>query len=223
MSQNINLRRVDETEANIYSNLQDQQWAFNSDTNDLIIRNGSSYYHFPAYKYYDGSDNFLNVTFNDLTVNNDLTADGVFNLGPDTDTGMAFPAEGEFKLNLDDTPVIYGNNFRIGIRKQYPNSWLHIGGSASFAITQPSGANINVDDTMHVLVLDTSSADVTLHLPTAVSITGREYVIKNYSGSNSVIVAPTTGETLETQTAFHIATAGRAWPIMAHEGNWIML
>ena len=106
----------------------------------------------------------------------------------------------DFRVESDNnTHMLFvdGSNDKVGINTDTPNSGLHVNTSVTFAgkaVTQ----NYTVLSTDHMIFANATNGNITLTLPTAVGIIGRQYIIKRVDGSaNSVIIEPNASETIE--------------------------
>ena len=106
----------------------------------------------------------------------------------------------DFRVESDNnTHMLFvdGSNDKVGINTDTPNSGLHVNTSVTFAgkaVTQ----NYTVLSTDHMIFDNATNGNITLTLPTAVGIIGRQYIIKRVDGSaNSVIIDPNASETIE--------------------------
>jgi hypothetical protein len=106
----------------------------------------------------------------------------------------------DFRVESDNnTHMLFvdGANDKVGINTDTPNSGLHVNTSVTFAgkaVTQ----NYTVLSTDHMIFANATNGNITLTLPTAVGIIGRQYIIKRVDGSaNSVIIDPNASETIE--------------------------
>lgn len=68
-------------------------------------------------------------------------------------------------------------------------------------------------------MVDITSGNVTVTLPTAVGITGRQYVIKN-SGTGTITIATTSSQTIDGQTTRLITFQWTSLTIMSDGSNW---
>jgi hypothetical protein len=88
----------------------------------------------------------------------------------------------------------------VGIGTTIPNSLLPISGSVSIKRTTVADANYTILSTDYLIVYTSLTTGRTVTLPTAVSITGREYIIKDEAGTagtNNITVATTGGQTID--------------------------
>lgn len=106
----------------------------------------------------------------------------------------------DFRVESDsNTHMLFvdGGNNKVGINTDAPNSGLHVNTSVTFAgkaVTQ----NYTVLATDHMIFVNATNGNITVTLPTAVGIIGRQYIIKRVDGSaNSVIIDPNASETIE--------------------------
>lgn len=94
-------------------------------------------------------------------------------------------------------------------------------------VTSVSSSSYTVLSTDSVILVDASSNDVTLNLPTAVGINGKEYVVKRIDDASSntydVIVDGSTTETLDGDLVKYIATKNGSIRIVSDNANWQIL
>lgn len=114
----------------------------------------------------------------------------------------------------------------IGIGITTPSAKLHVNGSISRNAPVTKTGNFTVADTENWLIVNNASANTTVTLPTASAWTGREIMLKNLSGTYTVIsassnVVPIDGTSAG--TAILPATAG-AWCTLVSDGtNWVIM
>ena len=106
----------------------------------------------------------------------------------------------DFRVESDNnTHMLFvdGGTDKIGINTDAPNSGLHVNTSVTFAgkaVTQ----NYTVLATDHMIFVNASAGNITITLPTASGIIGRQYIIKRVDGTvNSVTIDPNASETIE--------------------------
>jgi hypothetical protein len=104
----------------------------------------------------------------------------------------------------------------VGIGTNSPNSMLDIRGSLSIPISTFS-ANTTAGASDNMLVFTGSSA-TTLTLPTAVSITGRVYWVKN-GGTATLTVATTSSQTIDALSSWSL-TQGKTLRVVSSGSNW---
>jgi hypothetical protein len=108
----------------------------------------------------------------------------------------------------------------FGISTTSANSSLHVAGSFASAIRSTT-TNGNITATDNVV---TGTGAITLTLPTAVSITGREYVIKNIGGVT--LTAGSAGGTIDaatTQAIINGAGSSSSMRFKSDGTNWIII
>jgi hypothetical protein len=90
-----------------------------------------------------------------------------------------------FRVESDkNTHMLYvdGGNDRVAINTSTPNSGFHVNTSVAFAgkaITQ----NYTATASDHMIFVNAGQSSITLSLPTAVGIAGRQYIIKRVDGN----------------------------------------
>lgn len=112
-----------------------------------------------------------------------------------------------------------GSANKIGISTGNPHSGLQIDNSVAFAaraITQ----NHTVTAGDHTIFANATSTNITVALPTAANIMGRQYVIKRVDSSgNSVTIDPDGSETIEGASTMTLADQ-RSVVIQSDNSNW---
>jgi hypothetical protein len=108
---------------------------------------------------------------------------------------------------------------RVGISTGTPHSGLQIDNSVAFAaraITQ----NHTVTEGDHTIFVNATSGNITVTLPSATNIMGRQYVIKRVDSSvNSVTIDPDGSETIEGASTITL-DVGRSVVIQSDNSNW---
>jgi len=105
---------------------------------------------------------------------------------------------------------------QVGVGTTSPNSTLDVRGSFSVPITTFSG-NTTAGTSDNMLVFTGSSA-TTLTLPTATSIEGRIYWVKN-GGTATVTIATTSSQTIDGLGAWSL-TQGKTLRVVSNGSNW---
>jgi hypothetical protein len=128
----------------------------------------------------------------------------------------------DFRVESDNnTHMLFvdGSTDKVGINTDTPNSGLHVNTSVTFAgkaVTQ----NYTVLATDHMIFVNASGGNITITLPTAVGIIGRQYIIKRVEGSaNSVTIDPNASETIEGDATMSLV-GQRSVVIVSDNSNW---
>ena len=128
----------------------------------------------------------------------------------------------DFRVESDNqTHMLYvsGGVDRVGISTGTPHSGLQIDNSVAFAaraITQ----NHTVTAVDHTIFANATSTNITVTLPTAANIMGRQYIIKRVDSSgNNVTIDPDGSETIEGASSM-ILDSGRSVVIQSDNSNW---
>lgn len=113
-----------------------------------------------------------------------------------------------------------GGNVGVGVTP--PHSTLHVNGSVATNIsTSAKTANYTVLASDSIVTADATSGAITMTLPTAVGIAGRQYTIKKTDASaNAVTVATTSSQTID-GVASSALSAQYSFIILVSDGaNW---
>lgn len=129
----------------------------------------------------------------------------------------------DFRVESDNnTHMLYvdGGNDRVAIDTSTPNSGLHVNTSVAFAgkaITQ----NYTATASDHMIFVNAGQSSITLSLPTAVGIAGRQYIIKRVDGNgqNQVTVDPNGSQTIEGAVTKSIENQNSI-VIVSDNSNW---
>ena len=116
--------------------------------------------------------------------------------------------------------MIITNDGKVGIGTVSPNSKLEVNGSISTAISSVSG-DVTLDEGDSVVLINASSNNRTVNLPTASGATGRKYTIKKIdSSSNSVIIEGYSSETIDLELNLNITSQFVSYDIISDGSNW---
>lgn len=149
----------------------------------------------------------------------------IFDLGADI---KSTSGQIKFDVENDNTPEMQLNSTGLGLGTSTPNSTLDLHGSLGMALQMVS-ANTTLSNNTMVLV-DSSSSNITLTLPTASNVSGRQYWIKKSSGNNQVWI--TASESIDgydsdieltSELRFnpfvHVLSDGSAWHVINSSPN----
>ena len=108
---------------------------------------------------------------------------------------------------------------RIGINTGTPHSGLQVDTSIALAARNAT-QNHTVTATDHTIFANATSTNITVTLPTAANIMGRQYIIKRVDSSgNNVTIDPDGSETIEGASTM-ILDSGRSVVIQSDNNNW---
>ena len=128
----------------------------------------------------------------------------------------------DFRVESDNNThmmFVDGGNDKVGIDTSTPGSGLHVNSSFATAITAKS-SNYTATASDHTILIDCSSSNVTITLPTAVGIAGRMYIIKRVDGSANAGNINTNGsEEIDGSSAGSIASMGSV-VLQSDNSNW---
>jgi hypothetical protein len=115
---------------------------------------------------------------------------------------------------------IYRSGGNIGVGTTSPNSTVQIAGSLSTNVATKS-ANYTLTSTDHVVLANATSGALTLTLPTAVGITGRQYTVKKVdTTANGVTVATTSSQTIDGATTYNLTSRNQTASLVSDGANW---
>jgi len=112
---------------------------------------------------------------------------------------------------------------QVGVGTTTPNSTLDVRGSLSLNYRSVSaGTTLTVSD---LVVVFTGSSAATITLPTAASITGRAYQIKNASTTTPtpvLTIATTSSQTIDGLTSWTLSEANASMWVISNGTNWVV-
>lgn len=100
-----------------------------------------------------------------------------------------------------------------------PTSTFHTNGSIARKVNIVS-ANTTLDDTYHIIF---ASGSITITLPTAASITGREYIIKKTDFANTIAIATTSSQLIDLALSYQLLLQGKSVVLISDGSNWNIL
>ncbi|MGZ3774153.1 MAG: beta strand repeat-containing protein, partial [Pseudobdellovibrionaceae bacterium] len=110
----------------------------------------------------------------------------------------------------------------VGIGTTSPASVLTVNGAIQTALTSKS-ANYTITSSDSVVIGNASGGAITITLPSAASIAGRQYTIKKVdSSSNAVIVATTSSQTIDGITTANLVSQYQLLTVISDGTNWIV-
>lgn len=137
----------------------------------------------------------------------------------DFDTGMFFPVPNSVGFVSAGVELARINAAGVGAGVA-PHSTLHSGGSFATALTTKT-TTYTATGTDRVILGDATGGAFTVTLPTAVGVSGREYVVKKTdSGGNAVTVGTTSSQTIDGSTTKALATQYKFVTVVSDGANW---
>jgi len=115
---------------------------------------------------------------------------------------------------------------KTGFGTTSPNSTLSVQGSLSLNRTPVSDINYTVTASDYVVAYASLTAARTVTLPTAVGITGRQYIIKDESGNagtSNISVTGTGGQTIDGSATKSLTTPYGVLRLYSNGANWFSL
>ena len=211
------------------------------DTDELLTIDGANGAHEANIQFREGGSNRAkigvndsdNLVFHNQTVNKHV----VFKVNDQGTTREGLRLDGavaavvvnegseslvDFRVESDNqTHMIFvdGSEDKVGISTATPHSGMQIDNSIAFAaraITQ----NHTVTAGDHTIFANANSTNITVTLPTAANIVGRQYIIKRVDSSvNSVTIDPDGSETIEGASSMALVDQ-RSVVIQSDNNNW---
>ena len=131
-----------------------------------------------------------------------------------------------FKGVIDDGLLNVGNKLGINTADNNPDNihsrFLCYGSFATRVHTVNSDITLGIDH--HIVLVDASSGNKTITLPDASTCSGRQYIIKKIdSSSNSVVITPQAGQTIDGQTSVSINTQYAIVRVVSNGSNWFII
>jgi|GEM_PF-4677192 len=111
----------------------------------------------------------------------------------------------------------------VGVATATPTSRFSINGSFSKATTTSSAATYTLTDSDNVILVDSTSGARTRTLPSAVGITGRQYVIKDWKGTSAasnITILTTSSQMIDGVTSYVINYSYGAVIVESDGANW---
>lgn len=118
--------------------------------------------------------------------------------------------------------IYYAGGY-VGVETTSPTSTFEVAGSFATQLKTITATTTLADDD-HIIAANATTANITVTLPTAVGIKGRQYTIKRIdSSSNSVTVATTSSETIDANTTFSISQQYQFLSVVSDGSKWIVI
>ncbi len=160
------------------------------------------------------------TSFTTVTNNINSVSSSVSSLATSTAASLAAITSSQWVSS--GTSVFY-NGGNVGVGTSAPHSSLDIQGSLAKKITM-----IATDTTLgsndHIVFVESSSGTVTVTLPSAVGLLGREYYIqKSDASSNFVNIVPQAGQLLGTTDNKNLNRNGEYFSVISDGTNWNIL
>jgi len=109
---------------------------------------------------------------------------------------------------------------KVGLGTTSPNTLLQVAGPIATAITTKT-ANYSISSTDSVVLCDATGGSLTVTLPSAAGISGRQYSIKRTSsGANTVTLATQSGETIDGAATRSLAAQYQSATVVSDGTNW---
>lgn len=112
----------------------------------------------------------------------------------------------------------------VGIGTTSPHTRLHTNGPIATAVTSNGATSYNILATDSTVLLTATTGTITATLPTAVGITGRQYVIKRTgTGATSYTVNTTSSQTIDGATTYTLAAQYATVTVQSDGANWVII
>jgi len=153
--------------------------------------------------------------------NSFATGTGNYVIGPNA--GKKFVIS---KGVIDDGLLNVSNKLGINTADSNPDNihsrFLCYGSFATRVHTVNSDITLGIDH--HIVLVDASSGNKTITLPDASTCSGRQYIIKKIdSSSNSVVITPQSGQTIDGQASISINMQYAIVRVVSNGSNWFII
>lgn len=112
----------------------------------------------------------------------------------------------------------------VGIGTTSPHTRLHTSGPIATAVTSNGATSYNILATDSTVLLTATTGTITATLPTAVGITGRQYVIKRTgTGATSYTVNTTSSQTIDGAATYTLAAQYATVTVQSDGANWVII
>jgi len=208
--------------------------ALKDDTNTFVT--GFTYDNNNTFTINDNTGSAFTATINQvsgLTVNGTLSAT--------TLDGNTILSGGTNLITIIDdrdnyvTGTTFGSNQSVTTTRDGIDV-LKISGGTNVTLSNPSGNQIKIDVTPNVRNISTTQSvlttdgtlnctggTITVTLPTAVGVTGKEYIIKNSGASSEITVDTTAPQTIDGSTSILIKRQYLSRRLQSNGLNWIVI
>lgn len=141
------------------------------------------------------------------------TGEGMYR---DTTPALLWAIGGTQKMKLTSTGLGVG----AGVT---PNSALQTGGAIATPLGAKTGA-YTLTATDAIITADATGGAFNVTLPTAASITGRQYTIKRINtGANAVTVNTTSSQTIDGATTYSLSAQYKYVSVVSDGANWLIV
>lgn len=120
------------------------------------------------------------------------------------------------KINVTNNGVVMNDN--TGINVTSPTSQLHTTSFATGYVSKAANYTLTINDE----TVEVTASSVTITLPTAIGITGREYTIKLTANTTST-VATTSSQTIDGSTTYSLSAQYKYVRVKSNGSNWIII
>ncbi len=142
------------------------------------------------------------------------------------------PTYGFLIANFRDAPLRFGTgtgqlermrieaNGYVGVATAAPNSYLHVNGAIATAVVTTSTNNYTLTNANSVVLVNATSA-LTIILPTAVGVSGRQYTIKKIDGTvNGVTIDANGTQKIDGNLTYSLAIQNKYVVLVSDGSNW---
>jgi hypothetical protein len=151
-----------------------------------------------------------------------LTVQGNINLYNDNDQILFGRGKTETIESNGNDLLLNGSRY-IGLHKNSPTSKIHSGGSEAKALVT-LGASTTLNDTNYTVLINSTLGSIVVALPSALTCTGRIYVLKRIDSSvNSININPFGSETIDGSTLYPLPNQYDAITIQSDGTNWSII
>lgn len=138
---------------------------------------------------------------------------------------VTYPANSHFLLNSSGYGVSFASNYS-GIK--FPDGTVQNTAATTSVSKRVRDYNTifsdtTINDDYDIVLVDCSSQEVEVTMPTASSVTGYTFTFKKISGDNDCIILPQSGDSIDSQNSFTIHHVNTSISLYSNGSNWYLM
>ncbi len=174
------------------------------------------------------TDTVLSVNGETGAVSLNATSIGLDNVDntSDADKPISTATQTALDAKLDDNQLIDEDDMASDSDTHVPTQQsvkAYVNNKTVFKTTTTTTASLTLTATHYVVLASGASTTVAITLPTAVGITGREYIIKCTDFTNNVTVETNGAQTIDGDSNFAFSAQYESLKIISDGANWFIL